>query len=452
MAITGAMSDQAYATRPQQAARQPAPKPQQPVTKPKPVQAPVANRVPELGELTGPEGPASLDDASTDGMANAIAHGVEGLYKGYELALEHVLGTLSEPPPPPDRGFAEDLLALLAKTLTSVAMFQLGGVLAGMLQNHAASQQTVREGFKLAGKDGGGAVGAWLYDVGVVGRDPAREALDQKKLVGEFGHRQRLALNAMRTNAQTTLDVARAAITKSDPAAVRTLADALITFVNTPSNFDDFERRMAIEWLNFSAAISVGHRKPGETAMRGANTLAGPRGLEWRQNHQGFLEIEVELPDIILKTEGLRFVSAVLEGAGRGAVAMVRRKKSHLLELNIYRRLWIGQGKAQRSPDVIITPFGTLEVNERSNMLAALGRTPTVPNVGLDFQSVWLTGASDEGELEQIEREPTAAKQMEERKRQLLLARRERARHAQEGASALVVWLAKKTLNTDVIR
>jgi hypothetical protein len=440
---------QAQRPAPPQATKAVTPKQPPPMPKP-PAKAPAADRVPDADELTHPAAAPSLEHASNDGIAGAITHAVEGLYRGYNIALERVLTALAEPPPPPDRSFALELVATLATTLASLAIGSLGSALTAALKGKVsdASQQALWNQFRVVSKDTGTAIGGWLKDAGRAPRGPAEHGPDEGtgKLLDAFAFQQRLALNAMQTNAQTTLDIARDAMMRSDPAEVSALANALIAHVNDHSHFDEFRRRLAIEWLNFSAAISVGPRKPGEPAMQGANDPGGPSGTAWRKTHQGFVEIVVDLPDVIRETEGLQFVGAAVQSDGPGAAEVLRGDHdAKLVDLRVYRRIWIGQNKLQRSPDIVLTPDGSIEVNTHSSMLAALAIKP-LPGMGIDFQDAWSLAAHEDVELESLiqhtyGQDPVWSKDADKQIRALMRARMERANDAQKGARALLAWL-----------
>jgi hypothetical protein len=191
-------------------------------------------------------------------------------------------------------------------------------------------------------------------------------------LLAEFASRQEVSLREQEARVERRLLAAGAAMRRSDPASLRTLAEALARKAESAPLCADYARRACEGWLQLCSAISLGPRAPGELAMPAANRIGGAPLGEWRRAHAGFLEIEIDFPDEIDGLTGAAVGKITLAG-GPGAARILRQSGRTLGELAVYRRLWLGTHRQDRAPDVVIAPDHGLEVNASSSLLAAIG-------------------------------------------------------------------------------
>jgi hypothetical protein len=132
--------------------------------------------------------------------------------------------------------------------------------------------------------------------------------------------------------------------------------------------------------MNFCASLSLGPKPADQsTMMAGANQpngviAAGPESVtEWRGGHDGFVDITIEVPETIFATVGLGMQRMSVEG-NPGLARMLRMYDEPLMNVPVYRRVWLsyGSSKLESDPAFVITPEGELEVDVASGLLAAI--------------------------------------------------------------------------------
>lgn len=439
------------------------------VPAPRPVaSAPRAARIPAADDLLAPHGEPSLDGADAATLTAVIRSYVKQVYEGFQHAQGQAFAALQEPPPAADRPFALTVLAKLVGALASYATGGLASLVAQAAEDKLGGDAKATLTKSLSAVSGAAveAITAPARPAGPPappgpGTAPANPAA--ATLLAELELRQQLSLEEQRGRAERQLLVAGAAMNRAEPGALRALAEALARRVEAPSLYAEYISRVCTGWLELCSAISLGPRAEGETAMPGANRTGGAPPVAWRQAHAGFVEIEVDFPEEVDELAGAA-VGRISVASGPGAARILRQSGHTLGELPVYRRLWLGTQRLDRSPDLVITPEHGLEVNERSSLLAAIA----VRRRGR-LRDLAAEGGTEERERARLleRREHTAAppsahrepgrlgslveahrpiegERTEQEERRLValdLRRQLRAAAAQEGARALWAWV-----------
>ncbi|MBA3462248.1 MAG: hypothetical protein H0T46_19965 [Deltaproteobacteria bacterium] len=370
-------------------------------------------RVPTAGDLISPSA-----DVDARGMPSKVVYAmvenhVDLIHRQLDAASKLAISRLEDPPPAADQPMALRAMKFLAETLASLALGRVGQDLIGMVGKGFSKETTdaVKDQLKsLSGKAATGAAGLLTADLtkndsGGAAPPPTNPAAGS--LVEEFAARFKLALDSTHVRALDNLAIAVGSVEETTPDEIHPLLDELRRY-STSSNLGAWlQAEIAIGWLNFSAAISLGRRAPAQTIMPDANKLGGSRSAAWRQQHEGFMEIDIDVPDRIDGMNGVAVGSISIRSGGPGAAHILRAYSEEpaghrspaaadaaagtaainkafnvpvpelptglsLATLPVYRRLWLGRNRSDRMPDIVIGPDHHVEVNENSSLLAAL--------------------------------------------------------------------------------
>ncbi len=370
----------AVAASPRQFAPDPAPR-----QGPQPV-APTAE------QLTGGTKPV-LKGASSAVLMTAASAYSEATFRQFHDQLAATISTLSEPSRTPEPTRFARLCEFLAGQLASLVVARTGiGFLAAV---KATFGELGAEPLKQLVKDSGKAVTGAMA-AGAVGIPADRQGGQDAgtwvnpaagSLLEEFKARQFNHLTVAEADAKVTLAMMTEYLAHYPRHELEALAVTLQASARSEHNpaRAAFSEQLTVGWLNVLATLSLGPKASARAPdMPGANEPSGlgmgVRGEEivdqrkWRDGHDGFVEIFVDLPETILLTAGLRLVSASV-GAG-GPAELLRRMRTPLNALATYRRVWFqvaGDGRMSADPAFVITPEGTIEADGGNGVLEAIG-------------------------------------------------------------------------------
>lgn len=384
-----------------------------------------------------------MSDASSATLVASLQHRVAVLYKGYEDALQSVVTALAQPPPIPDdqRPFALQLLALLAEGIAATALGRVGGLIVDHLKGVGSDKlaDAAKGAFGGYAKQGGqwaqhateAAPGANLRHVE---RAPANAFdLASTTLLADYHALQSAQLRESETNAIDRLLLVQQEASRVSPDSLLLLHRVL---TGLAADRAWFEEQVLYGWLNFCAAIALGpHRPEDRTEMPGANGVHGYANADldatkaWQGNdHDGFIEIVIDVPASIEGTNGLALHSVRVGHPGPGAARILDNMESRsILKVPVYRRITLRTGKSALDSSVafVLTPDNQLEVDGGNGVLASIGRERRELNKELYDES---TGD---------DAHPTAG----------ALVRADEARH---GAAIVATWLGQNCPTTKV--
>jgi hypothetical protein len=376
------------------------------------------------------------------GTAEAALEGIFDLYKMTQTA---VFSALAEPPPPPDEEFALKILGVLAEGVAGLVLGRLGSAVVGSLTAKVGSHvaDAAKDVIKTYTKEAGTAISNGVQHQGALGhvrQDPVGKSIAAnpaaKTLLDQFKYMQESALVTAFTTAKVRLLLVQDAIARVDRNEIQSLAAALLEYSNTPANFSAFEAGIATGWMNFCASSSLGPKAASSpTMMPGANQPGGVAGAGveattvWRDAHDGFLDIDIEVPDSLYGYAGFKLATMNPTG-GPGLGRMLHKLKTPVMALPVYRRIWLTNKatKLYSDPTIVITPEGSVEVDVSNGILAAIGEgSPR------DYEDAWQRGESTQG---------NAAERWIQRGWHEL--------RAHKGADLVVTWLAQ--FSTDRVK
>ena len=370
-------------------------------------------RVPTTGDLITP-----TEDVDARGMPSQVVYEmiknhVALIHQQLDDAAKSAIARLEDPPPPSDQPMALRAMKFLAETLAALALGRVGQDMLRTVSKGFSKEtvDAVKDQMKsLSGKAATGAAGLLTADVAKNDRGgaaPPPSNPSAASLVEEFAARFKLALDRSHGRARDNLAIAIGSVEQTTPDEILPLLDELRRHSASSNLGAWLQAEIALGWMNFCASISVGRRAPSQTIMPDANKLGGSRSPEWRQQHDGFLEIDIDIPDEIEGMKGVVVGAISIRSNGPGAAHILRayseepaghRSKADadaaagtaawdkaaglpvreppsglsLATLPVYRRLWLGRNRIDRMPDIIIAPDHRVEVNENSSLLAAL--------------------------------------------------------------------------------
>jgi hypothetical protein len=363
-------------------------------------------------QLVSPHGSAGLDAASPETVMKAIEAAVADIYAGFENVLGPTKEILKHTPNPPRTPLAIEIVKIFVEIAANATIGEtalrtakrvkatLGEVAGGAIGN--ALQATA--------KKEGEAAGAWAEKAmkpqeGGEPKARGHVALAGGSLLEDFLQREGQVLKTKKREANTTLLRMHEVIAQIEPHKLKALSDA-VEAVAADSDINAwFQHRVAMEWLNFCARISLGER-PAEqrTEMRGANEIDGVSkqpggGFGAWKGGVGFVDIRVDAPKVITGLFGLSLKSARVTGSV-GAAEILRSagqdlaadgQPYSLANLPVYRRVWFVNGTETKfdRPELVITPDGRIEVDTNSPTLRAIA---TGQPTELDTLHLYPTG------------------------------------------------------------
>ena len=157
-----------------------------------------------------------------------------------------------------------------------------------------------------------------------------------------------------------------------------TLQNKLRDLIGSPSLTAWFRNKVAMEWINFAARVSLGPRAEDQkTDMQGANEVDGIQGDGVRQwmASDGMIEILLDVPSTVNGIDGVKFLRAGIPSSFGAAQILKHLKGYNLGNMPVYRRVRLkrGDSKLDESPAFVITPEGAIETDVGNPVLAAIG-------------------------------------------------------------------------------
>ena len=381
------------------------------------------DQAPTVDDVLDPSRPA-LDGASQDTVLAIIQQNVNDLYQEVFLGqLTTLKGDLAKTAPVPETPFAMKLLGWVVETVASGAISYVGGFLGKELFGHEGPHEeaTVAIGGtepkpetapahnwkekatekvgEAAGEGGGGPVKEKMLERPTTepSAEEASPALTTGGMLDEFVIRERHVLLGKKSDILARLMLMHAhasGLAKTDTVE---LGNKLRDLIGAPALTAWFRNKVAMEWLNFAARVSIGPRAEGQsTDMVGANTLGGiaDGGQQARQQwtgSEGMIEITLNVPDTVNGTNGISLSRASIPSSYGAAQILQRLQGYNLGTMPVYRRVWLktGESKLDESPAFVITPDGNIEMDVGNPVLGAIGNGKPTP-VG---ESTYMVGS-----------------------------------------------------------
>lgn len=347
-------------------------------------------RVPRTADVIAPDHEIDTVGMSSKTLLEMVKVHVETIHQHLGASKAAAIARLHDPPEPKDRSRALRILSFLAETLGTVVMGRISSGIVTELTPKAGEQgltsdalSTIKDQLRsVTNTVGTGAAGlaTSIYNDNTAGPPMANPS--SKSLLDEFSTLLDYKLSAANDRAHGHLIAAMASVDETRAAEVQPLLDAVRRYSASPALGAWLQAEIALGWMNFSASVSLGARKPGESVMPEANKIGGSKSPDWRRQHQGFMEIDIDFPDYIDRFKGVTLGAVSILSMGPGAADILRSyteatpggdaRSLSLATLPVYRRLWLGRNRTDRAPDVVITPDQHVEVNANSSLLAAI--------------------------------------------------------------------------------
>ncbi|MEO6772877.1 MAG: hypothetical protein ABI467_07625 [Kofleriaceae bacterium] len=404
---------------------------------------PVAiDHAPTVDDVFDPERPA-LDGASQNTVLAIIQQNVNDLYQEVLLGQLATLKTdLAKTAPVPPTPFAMKLLAWVVETVASHAIGYISGFLGKELFGHEGSNEAtetevsvggteaepasmvaksqpspppnpkemaVAKAGEMAGHKGGDLLREKVLDRPTSGPTEVEQqqqpALTTGGLLDEFVVRERHMLLAKKSDIMARLMIMHEHAGGQAKADTVEFGNKLRDLIGSPSLTAWFRTKVAMEWLNFVARVSLGPRAEGEsTDLRGANTIGGigDGGIEAQRQWSGadgMIEIMLDVPETVRGLAGVKLHRASIPSS-YGAAQILQRlngvgpdgRAYNLATIPVYRRIWLktGESKLDESPAFVISPDGQIEADVGNTVLEAIGATKPVKtgNLALDALGV----------------------------------------------------------------
>ncbi len=363
--------------------------------------------LPTKDALLAPHAP-DIANASTALLINSIDDYLEAVFLQLHGQLKSTIESLAEPPPAREPGFASKLIGFLVENTTglvansvgtafaALAMKTLGDLAAPPVKNLiTAGSKAVMSG---VGKLSPGLPGnRSLPATGNAGfADPSA-----KTLLDEFRARQTNRLYLAHADARMTLGGVAERMSSFDRGDIERLLVAVREAANDgPAPMTRrFSEQITVGWMNLAASLALGTKaSPDDPDMPGADKADGIRGgtevAAWRGVHHGFVEVVVNLPEVLRGTLGLGLARASVP-TSPGTALMLQRMELPLMGIPVYRRVTLvqpGEGPLLSSPAVVITPEGHIETDASNEQLAAIGSGIETP--AMDTHTRFGEGAS----------------------------------------------------------
>jgi hypothetical protein len=354
-------------------------------------------RVPTVEDVLDPVQP-DLEQADGGTAIEAITGLVDDLYsKVLEPKQQEVRAELAKKPPPPSSSLASKLVEMAVEAVVSSLFGRLGNLAIGAVRaggehgHHEGGGEEGSESVKELGKGAGKAAGEAAGERARPEQEgPERPELEvhvtaSHDMLDEYFERIPLQLVVKRADAIGVLRQLRASAL-ANPHELAALDRKLHDLIKNTAFVDWYMHELTMGWMNFTARLSLGGRKPGQhTDMLGANELGGVREggekatVAWRGSHDGFVDVRLR----VSKQGTPEFASAMVAG-GPGASKLLKNAGndrdhdgSHLTLANlpVYRRIWLTDGDSALdiNPAFVITPEGAIEANLDDPLLARLG-------------------------------------------------------------------------------
>lgn len=377
--------------------------------------APVsADQAPTVEDVFDPQRPA-LDGASQDTVLAIIQQNVNDLYQEVLLGqLDDLKKDLAKTAPVPETPFAMKLLAWVVETVASSAVGYIGGFLGKELFGHAAPTETTvsiggtesepvvttstktgptpppnprEKAVEKVGETGGEKAGGFLKEkmlerpTTAPSAEETPPAVSTGNLLDEFIVRERHMLLAKKSDIMARLMLMHEHASGRAKTDTVKLGNQLRDLIGAPALTAWFRNKVAMEWLNFVARVSLGPRAQGQfTDMLGANTLGGiaDGGVEaqrqWR-GADGMIEIMLNVAETVTGTKGVTLNRATIPSSYGAAQILQRLQGFNLGTMPVYRRVWLktGESKLDEEPAFVITPDGAIEADVGNPVLAAIG-------------------------------------------------------------------------------
>lgn len=373
----------------------PAPKP----AAPKDGAQAVDNGVPTVADVLYPQRP-SLAGEDPKALVAIVQNIVNDLYTDVLMAeLVELRPALAQHwVPAEDAKWVLALIKFAVEATATLTLAKVGGLAAGKLFVGAAEAGEGGGLMEKAGEETGKAVGQkaadWVGDKSAPEPAMADDASNlehgptasiKPHLVDDYLEEQRIRLVVTRHDAESRLILLAQRAAQVNGADLARLDVDLRTLIADGTLRDWFRQRVALEWMNVLARLSLGRRPRGQTTnFAGANTVGGfaEAGInatkQWRSG-DGFVDIYVAVDDAgalavdKVSATGRPGVANILAGLDQQEDAGGQKYK--LGSMPVFRRIWIKTGPSplEASPAFVITPEGALEINYDDPQLAHIG-------------------------------------------------------------------------------
>ena len=361
----------------------------------------VDNRVPTVGDVLDPRRP-SLAGEDSKTLIAIVEKLVEDLYNQVLFReLDELKPTLDEVPVPADDAkWVLKVIAFAVELTATLTLGKVGGIAASKLFGAAEEVEASAMGTMMqkAGEEIGKAAGKKLGAEADERLAPEPASADDahatehgpnmsptNRLVDEYVEQQRAHLVAKKHDAVSRLMLLGQRSAQVNSTDVANLDEQLRSVIDSGVLRDWFRQRIALEWMNVLARISLGRRPKGQTTnLIGANVSggfheAGARATKQWRGGDGFVDIVVHVGD-----DGALSVDGVT-ATGRPGVAKILKdigaqydadgRRYTLGSMPAFRRIWLATGptKLDTNPAFAITPEGAVEMNYDDPALARLG-------------------------------------------------------------------------------
>jgi len=353
--------------------------------------------VPSAAELVAPASDGLDASQPKEALKQAVEIYTDAVFNDLDKALAAVASSLALPKRPPDPSLASELLAGLVGTLTEIALNYFS---AGMFDvvKHAVSHKSAESVAKATeqvaikvGKVVEGKVSKYLE------REPEREKevsearaqqsskdessdpgethymnLASKNLLEEFMFRQTQALNWQRASARVFQ--LSGALSSARPSQLVETARSLQANKNNEDRIGNFQKQIALGWMNFCTRASVEHDLVQGVSVANAMqaTPLDQRG-EWK-HAEGAIDVLIRVPRTIYGVAGLE-IEHMMADTGPGTVGILQKSNGLLMNAPVLRRisLQVGDGALQSQCAIVLFPNGGMNVDVRNTVLVAIG-------------------------------------------------------------------------------
>lgn len=329
-------------------------------------------------EIVDPSASPSLDHADPHTLLKVVKLAIEPIFAALDESLKDVEAQLTAPPPVRDPSLAVQLLSLFVQVVAGAALGEVSARIAGRVTGAFGDVAGTAAGdaLKAVTKSEAAAAGDWFktkVPVSSASEEPHSKELPAAPgapLVREFIKREKLALGAKKLAAETSIELAGAALPRINQGSLLALSRDLTALANGPELSNWFEHKVVIEWQNFLARLSIAQYS-GDLGTNSITT-SSVADIELRKL-DGFVDVTVDVPDEILGIAGCVVKNAHMEKAG--AAAILNDAPYSLATIPVYRRVWLTQGASMLSltPVLLIAPNGELQADLHSPLLAAIG-------------------------------------------------------------------------------
>jgi hypothetical protein len=324
--------------------------------------------------LINPESRPSLEHANAQALQAVIKDALPPIFKALSDSADAVGKRLNKPPPVRDQSVALQILSAFVEIVAGAAMGFVGASIASRVKSGLGEHAGAAAGdaFKAVTKGKAAAFAGWWSTE----KDPKKTAKARPvaaepggTLVEEFITREKRAIDGNELAAKTQMHLVGLGPTPISEDGLRSLAEQLTAFVSAPELTGWFEQKLAMEWLNLCARLSLEDHDDLGTNSVTSETNAGIALREL----DGFVDITVEAPSTVDGTKGFKIDS--VNAGNVGAADVLRSANNSLARLPVYRRIWISNGpsKVATAPVLLIAPNGEVQADLQSGLLSAIG-------------------------------------------------------------------------------